>query len=201
LDFGLSRPADVQKSDDKIYGILLYIAPEVLNRKPYTKASDIYSFGVIMAELSVGNPPFYDKKHDFNLSLAICNRLLSKFGKGIPEVYKKLAYRCMNAYLNKRLTAKELHDVLLFWWNFNDGSYQNDKKYGSYGREIKEAFERADKEMTNLLISYKSDPGAIYTSRAFTFSNLPKPSNSPLIISYLEKDENNNKGMILYQYI
>jgi len=53
-DFGLSRPANEQKSNDKIYGVLPYIAPEALNGEQYTKASDIYSFGVVMAELSFG---------------------------------------------------------------------------------------------------------------------------------------------------
>src|ERR1044072_3581383 len=57
-DFGLSGPANKQ-SDDKIYGVLPYIAPEVLNGEPYTLSSDIYSFGIVMAELSSGNPPFY----------------------------------------------------------------------------------------------------------------------------------------------
>ena len=47
-DFGLCKPADGQKSDDRIYGVLPYIAPEVLNGEPYTKASDIYTFGVVM---------------------------------------------------------------------------------------------------------------------------------------------------------
>ena len=28
------------------YGVLPYIAPEVLNGKPYTLSSDIYSFGI-----------------------------------------------------------------------------------------------------------------------------------------------------------
>src|SRR4051794_13815116 len=63
-DFGLSGPANEQKSDNKIYGVLPYIAPEVLNGEAYTSSSDIYSFGVIMAELSSGKPPFYDRKHN-----------------------------------------------------------------------------------------------------------------------------------------
>ena len=51
-DFGLSGPSDKQKSDDKkICGVLPYIAPEVLNGEPYTLSSDIYSVGVVMAEL------------------------------------------------------------------------------------------------------------------------------------------------------
>ncbi len=44
-------------------------------------------------------------------------------------------------------------------------------------------------------MSYKKNPDAIYTSRAFTFNNLTKPINSSLITSYLEKDEN-NEGII-----
>ena len=186
-DFGLSGPANEPKSDDKIYGVLPYIAPEVLNGEPYTKASDIYSFGVVMAEMSSGKPPFYDRKHDWSLSLAVCNGLRPEFGKGTPEFYKKLAYRCMNANPDQRLTASELKDILE---SSNVEDNQNVKRYGWYGREIKEAFEEADKEIPNISTSYKMVPDAIYTSRAFTLGNLPKPINSSLITSYLEKDEN-----------
>ncbi|POG77980.1 kinase-like domain-containing protein, partial [Rhizophagus irregularis DAOM 181602=DAOM 197198] len=62
-DFGLSRPSNEQISNNKICGVLPYIAPEVLNGEPYTLSSDIYSVGVIMAELSSGKPPFYKGKH------------------------------------------------------------------------------------------------------------------------------------------
>ncbi|CAI2190188.1 19882_t:CDS:2, partial [Funneliformis geosporum] len=103
-DFGLTGPADKQKSNDKIYGVLPYIAPEVLNGETYTFASDIYSLGVIMAELSTGNPPFYDRKHDVSLALDICNGIRPEFGKGTPEIYKKLAYRCFNANPKQRPT-------------------------------------------------------------------------------------------------
>src|SRR4051812_1696459 len=96
-DFGLSGPSNEQKSDDKICGVLPYIAPEVLDGEQYTSSSDIYSFGVIMVELSSGKPPFYKRKHDASLALKICNGLRPEFGKGTPNIYKKLAYRCMNA--------------------------------------------------------------------------------------------------------
>jgi len=187
-DFGLSRPVDEQKSDGKIYGVLPNIAPEILNGKPYTKASDIYSLGVIMTEISSGKPPFYDKKHDFSLSLAICNGLRPEFGKGTPEIYKKLAYSCMNANSDQRPTASELYDIFGFWRKsiYHYDSCESDKKYGYYGREIKEAFGKADKEISNISTLYKRDPDAVYTSRAFTFNDLPTPTNSSLITSYLE---------------
>src|SRR5436190_4904332 len=110
-DFGLSGPPDEQKSDDKICGVLPYIDLEVLNGEPYTLSSDIYSFGVIMAELSSGKPPFYKRKHNISLALEICNGLRPEFGKGTPEIYKKLAYRCMDANPNQRPTAEELYNM------------------------------------------------------------------------------------------
>jgi serine/threonine protein kinase len=179
LDFGLSGPANKQQFNGKIYGVLPYIAPEVLNGEPYTISSDIYSFGVVMTELSSGKPPFYDRKHDLSLALEICNGLRPEFGKGTPEIYKKLAHRCMNANPNKRPTARELVNILCFW------SYckEEEEKFGYKGKEVIATFEEADKEIPNISTSYKKDPDAVYTSRIFTFSNLSKPVNSSIITS------------------
>src|SRR5436190_8789655 len=148
-DFGLSGPANEHKSDDKVYGVLPYIAPEVLNGEAYTSSSDIYSFGVVMAELSYGKPPFYNKKHNLSLALAICNGLRPEFGKGAPEFYKKLAYKCMNANSNERLTAKELFDIFSFWGNSIFGNKDEKEEFGYKGKEIREAFKEADKEIPN----------------------------------------------------
>ncbi|CAG8540870.1 13667_t:CDS:2 [Funneliformis mosseae] len=79
------------------------------------------------------------------------------------------------------------------FWDRSIRRYQDIKKYGYYGKEIKEGFKEADKEIPNISISRKTNPDAIYTSRAFTFKTLTKPINSSLIISYLEKDENNEE--------
>ncbi|RGB22649.1 kinase-like domain-containing protein [Rhizophagus diaphanus] len=130
-DFGLSGPANEQKSDDKVYGVMPYIAPEGLNGEQYTSSADIYSFGVVMAEISSGKPPFYNKKHDLSLALAICNGLRPEFGKGTPEFYKKLAYKCMNANSNERPIAAELFDIIYFWNYSNKG----EEEFGYKGKE------------------------------------------------------------------
>ncbi|GBB87621.1 hypothetical protein RclHR1_01410004 [Rhizophagus clarus] len=183
-DFGLSGPASEQKSDDSVvYGVMPYIAPEVLNGESYTSSSDIYSVGVIMAELSSGKPPFYDKKHDLSLALAICNGLRPEFGKGTPEFYKKLAYKCLNANPVERPTAKELKDTFEFWYYSIEG-WKNEM-----GSEIIKAFKEADKEIPNISTLYKKNLDAVYASRAFTFSNLlPKPVNSLIITSYINDE-------------
>jgi serine/threonine protein kinase len=161
-----------------------------LNKEPYTLSSDIYSFGIIMAELSSEKPPFYKRKHDVNLALEICNGLRPEFGKGTPEIYKKLTYKCMNANLNQRPTAEELYNIKNYWYDcirFNDLK----ENFGYKEKEVKAAFEEADKEIPNISASYKKDPNAIYTSRLFIFNNLTKPVNSSVITSYLVEEENN----------
>ncbi|GES95351.1 kinase-like domain-containing protein [Rhizophagus clarus] len=56
-DMGLCRKID-DINEKSIYGVMPYVAPEVLNGKPYTQAADIYSFGMIMCwDLNPENRP------------------------------------------------------------------------------------------------------------------------------------------------
>lgn len=105
-DFGLSRPADA--NSDEIYGILPYVAPEVLDGKPYTKAADIYSFGIIMWEFSSGIPAFNDRPHDFDLAFKICNGYRPKIIEGTDPDYVDLMKKCWDNDPNKRPNAEEL---------------------------------------------------------------------------------------------
>ena len=58
-DLGLCQQVvDKKDNPNKIFGVIPYLAPEVLSRKPYTKESDIYSFGMIMWEHTTGKNLF-----------------------------------------------------------------------------------------------------------------------------------------------
>ncbi|GBB95657.1 hypothetical protein RclHR1_02590002 [Rhizophagus clarus] len=57
------------------YGIIPYMAPETFQGQKYTKASDVYSFGMIMWELMTGRRPFWDRNHDAELIIDICDGL------------------------------------------------------------------------------------------------------------------------------
>ena len=66
-DLGLCQPANAESSQSgnkKIYGVLSYVAPEVLRGKEYTQASDIYGLGIIAYEICTGLPPYHDVAHD-----------------------------------------------------------------------------------------------------------------------------------------
>ncbi|RIB15256.1 kinase-like domain-containing protein [Gigaspora rosea] len=57
-DLGLSKEKDKNDSGSCIYGVMPYVAPEVLSGQKFTPAADIYGFGVIMSEMSTGQRPF-----------------------------------------------------------------------------------------------------------------------------------------------
>ncbi len=114
-DLGLSEPVDKPMNSEEIYGVLPYIAPEVLRGKPYTKASDIYSIGIIMWELTSGVPAFNDESHDFNLSLDVCKGLRPKIIEGIMPEYVELMKKCWDPDPNKRPNAKELMKQFYHW--------------------------------------------------------------------------------------
>ncbi|CAB5381155.1 unnamed protein product [Rhizophagus irregularis] len=56
-DLGLSQPANDTLSNNEIYGVIPYIAPEIFKGSTFSKKSDIYSLGMIMWELTTEDTP------------------------------------------------------------------------------------------------------------------------------------------------
>jgi serine/threonine protein kinase len=112
-DLGLCRPVNQSNIKNDIYGVLPYMAPEVLRGKPYTKAADIYSFGIIMWEMTSGVPAFHNIPHDFQLSLSICRGVRPEIVEGTMPEYVELMKRCWDNDPEKRPTAKELWTIFI----------------------------------------------------------------------------------------
>ncbi|UZO08511.1 uncharacterized protein OCT59_028765 [Rhizophagus irregularis] len=74
-DFGISKNQNDQISIAYIdnFGVVAYMEPKCLidPNFPYTKSSDIYSFGVLMWEISSGYPPFKDNDNIVALAISI----------------------------------------------------------------------------------------------------------------------------------
>ncbi|GBB91016.1 hypothetical protein RclHR1_01810019 [Rhizophagus clarus] len=159
-DLRLSRSVKYIFKKEKIYGVIPYIAPEVLRGRPYTPASDIYSFSMLMWQFTSGIPPFNDIPHDFQLMLSICKGLRPEIIKNTPQCYVDLMKRCWNDDLSKRPTALEVLNII--------------KRWIIHSSEISEELKSNIMEFidapignNNLITEYH--PQAIYTSRLLTF--------------------------------
>ncbi|RIA93044.1 kinase-like domain-containing protein [Glomus cerebriforme] len=164
-DMGLCKPADynaLENTTKSVYGVLPYIAPEILRGQNYTKASDIYSFGIIMYETISGLPPYHDISHDKNLALKICQGLRPTFNIKVPQLIVHLIKSCLDANPLNRPSALEVRGILSQW----DGDILRYSKKTEIEKQIKEADEINNKLQTNVTstnLSYETHLEAIYT--------------------------------------
>jgi serine/threonine protein kinase len=167
-DMGLCRKVD-DINQNNIYGVMPYVAPEVLRGCTYTQAADIYSFGMIMYFAVTGRQPFDDRAHDHLLALDICNGIRPKLNEtGTPEGYIDLMKKCWNSNPENRPNVIELN-LSLFCITINN-------------LEIKKAENYRNLHLSSLMENRQTTthPQAIYTSRLlnpFT-KDLPKYDNN-----------------------
>ncbi|RGB30364.1 kinase-like domain-containing protein [Rhizophagus diaphanus] len=175
-DLGLCQP--VNDNEQKgVYGVIPYMAPEVLRGYQYTKAADIYSFGIMMNELMSEEIPYNDIPHDHFLVVKICKGFRSKISDDTPKLIVDLIIKCWDAKAENRPTAKELRQILLIYYiNIDD-------KSSEIYSQIKECEKIKENKLKNRTNENKSNnlqthPQAIYISRLLNFENLPEPVNS-----------------------
>ncbi|RIA94347.1 kinase-like domain-containing protein [Glomus cerebriforme] len=179
-DLGLCKPANEksEKCKKNVYGVLPYVAPELLRGKKYTQKSDIYSFGIIIYEIFNGLPPYYDMAHEEFLAIRICQGLRPSFRFKVPQLIVDLFNQCVDADPSKRPTAEYLSETFDHWnveyWRMDS---EISKQIGADGfSEEQQSFTKSSISSTELI--YTTHPQAIYTSRLLNFNNLPEPKNA-----------------------
>ncbi|GBC36046.2 kinase-like domain-containing protein [Rhizophagus irregularis DAOM 181602=DAOM 197198] len=176
----MCRPAN-KYSDQKerIYGVLPYVAPEVLRGHHYTKAADIYSFGIIMNEFLSEETPYSNISFDGFLAIKICQGYRPEISKNIPQLLADIIIKCWDAEIKNRPTTKELYQILKKW---NEEKRDNETVIYS---QLKECNEIGKKNFESRLSkNTQSHSQAIYTSKLLNFKNLPKPVNSSNLSSF-----------------
>jgi len=161
-DLGLCRPAN-ETDKNKIFGVLPYVAPEVLRGQPYIPASDIYSFSMIIYEAVSGLSPYHDMSHDEFLAVKICQGLRPKFPTQIkiPQLLLDLISKCWDEDPKKRPTTEELYNILSAW-----NEEVKDKKNTRFYQQIQETEEFNQKLPEEVRFSkYEIHPQTFYTSK------------------------------------
>ncbi|KAK0168909.1 hypothetical protein PV327_002666 [Microctonus hyperodae] len=107
-DFGLSKMEDSGIMATAC-GTPGYVAPEVLAQRPYGKAVDVWSIGVISYILLCGYPPFYDE-NDANLFAQILKgefEFDSPYWDDISDSAKDFIHKLMCVNVDERYTCKQ----------------------------------------------------------------------------------------------
>jgi serine/threonine protein kinase len=154
-DLGLSRRANDNSSDDEIYGVIPYIAPEIFKGSAFSKESDVYSLSMIMWELTTGCKPFANVEHEHSLVYKIIDGVRPEITEDTPQFYADLMKRCWDPDPKKRPSMQEFYMVCSTWC-------------------INNQFDQAEFKRKRLIESKKlgpkfnenAHPKAIYTSRS-----------------------------------
>uniref|UniRef100_A0A7S3R8A4 Protein kinase domain-containing protein n=1 Tax=Dunaliella tertiolecta TaxID=3047 RepID=A0A7S3R8A4_DUNTE len=104
-DFGLAiilGPTATHASNFRS-GTPFYCAPEVSTSGRTTKASDVFSFGVVMCEVCSRCPPWMRNGSEW-----VVNPRFPSFAPGTPKLFEDLAMRCLDQDIHKRPNFNEI---------------------------------------------------------------------------------------------
>ncbi|XP_018651175.1 putative serine/threonine kinase [Schistosoma mansoni] len=112
IDFGLA--IEVRKNEEVLAnpcGTLLYMAPEVLNGRSYTRQCDLWSLGIIVFILLTNQTPFnsQNEKQLMNeLNQSNIQKTIEKLGNYVTSLCKECLIRLLTIDPAYRLTANQL---------------------------------------------------------------------------------------------
>lgn len=136
-DFGLSKKI----GDDSFFesfhhvGTLAFLSPEILNEFNYSKAGDVYAFGILLYEMITLEKP-YKKIPYYQILFSVINNKRPEFNVYVPNCYKKLIEKCWHNDAEKRPTFNEIVDILE---NDNEFITENidNEEYADYREYVK----------------------------------------------------------------
>jgi serine/threonine protein kinase len=127
MDFGIAKVSDAAKltQASRVIGTIEFLAPELIEGKDPSEASDIYTVGVTMYEMLTGKLPFTGKS-DYMLMQDIVKEKpvnLQKLNAAVPKPLSELVLKALEKKQEKRFpnaksflqalkaTYPELHEI------------------------------------------------------------------------------------------
>jgi hypothetical protein len=177
-DFGMCKPIGHYKlTSNQVFGVLPYVAPEVLAGRKYTQDADVYSFAIIMYEVLTGLPPHHNVPHDSLLAMDIhkgrrpeCNI------EEVPPLILEYMKRCWDQKTSNRPTAQDI------FYNISQWLEKCKDKESTLCKQIKNIEESknessAEAEKKSGSLRYETNSLAVYNSRLLDFPALRNSEN------------------------
>ncbi|POG74938.1 kinase-like domain-containing protein, partial [Rhizophagus irregularis DAOM 181602=DAOM 197198] len=187
-DFGLSKRIGASSNfQSKLFGIVPYVDPKSFGRRrnnnqstqvySLNEKSDIYSLGVLLWEISSGQPPFYveGEQYDIGLALDISQGHRETVVPDTPDEYVKIYTKCwdgepdnrptiyqvvdwLNAIITKKDVIIENHQISNeLELNVTSLSSNNSESQGDLSRLIQNFNKMNTKEIDSMAISSKQE--------------------------------------------
>lgn len=139
-DFGLSKMEDSGIMETAC-GTPGYVAPEVLAQKPYGKAVDVWSIGVISYILLCGYPPFYDENDAVLFAQIIKGEFEfdSPFWNDISDSAKDFIQKLICVNVEERYTCKQ---ALAHPW-ISGNAASNKNIHGTVSEQLRKNFAKS----------------------------------------------------------
>lgn len=110
-DFGIARIlSNTREKAKTMVGTPYYLSPEIIENKPYTFSSDVWSLGVVLYELCALKPPF----NADNLKM-LALKIIKGIYNPIPAQYSKDLKRLIESLLKKDVNQRPtVNDILSY---------------------------------------------------------------------------------------
>jgi len=129
-DFGTSRPITNRPMSHQRVGTTLYMAPEVFDHKPFTSKGDVYSFGVLLAEICIDSSIRNFSRIDFSefRNRKIKTHQLSDVCTKPPGDLLELILSCTTTNPDKRPEFQEIMALLTKLVHLSFDDYSKDRE-------------------------------------------------------------------------
>lgn len=160
IDFGIAHVE--AKTQTSIRGTLSYMAPELLQMKPASAASDIYALGVVAYETLTGRRPFQGST-DSELTQAILTQIppnAADLNPGIPlnlarAIHKALAKQPWHRFS----TARDFGDTVVKAWRGEPLSLFDEARIQPRIERASKAFERGEYDIATEILNELESEG------------------------------------------
>ena len=111
-DFGLSKFKELNQNNfnsvSTTKGTPMYMAPEIWRDRIYTKAGDVYAYGMTLYELWTEIHPFNNVKSQYRIYQDILHGVRPKIPNSLPEKWKDLIEHCWDSNRLRRPTFEQI---------------------------------------------------------------------------------------------